>query len=640
MWMRRNNWRGRYAFGDGIPQNDAEARFWYSRAADSGDTATQIGLASLYYDGRGVVQNYGQAFIWFNRAAKAGDARALSYLAVMYDKGLGVPTDAAKARENYRAAADKGVDFAAFNAAVMCRDGVGGAVDLPCAAKYFGQAANAGMSEAEYEYALALRDGRGVGKNLTEAAMSMGKSASAGYVPAFYPYGLMLESGTGLAKSDSDAFTWFTRAVTAKSSDTPAAYYEISLMYRDGRGVDADLRKFLGYSDIAAKGGIGIAALDLGNRYLLGNDVNRDPKLALNYFTLAAKSVGADDASKSIRAEANYHLGIMYRDGDGVGSDFDKAASFFAASARFGNIKAKSALIDLAEQGNNIAKIYTSPLDSPLRLKKWWIHGRAYSSSRDDDGSLILSAGMNGVSHLRNDGSIEQLLGHDDLYNLKVDDARISIYPCSAFRDVDGTLIVASDDGSVIKIATINGKFSIKILIKGNIANNRRQENCSAFRDKNGSLIVTSYDKVVSLTKYGAIDTLLTDKQIDGQPRSAFRDENGSLIVSIGIDGVVSLDADGHVTPLLTRRQMKPLKSTAIYALRDDANGDLIVATRGGWEYRSYGAGVFRLSSDGCITTLVKGEEIWGNSVFRDVDGALIITGDGLVVRYYDFQVK
>jgi uncharacterized protein len=82
-----------YDNGEGVPQDYAQAAFWYSKAADQGLVSAQFNLGLIYYMGRGVLQDYGQAAVWFQKAAEQGDASAQLNLGLMFDKGDGVPQD-------------------------------------------------------------------------------------------------------------------------------------------------------------------------------------------------------------------------------------------------------------------------------------------------------------------------------------------------------------------------------------------------------------------------------------------------------------------------------------------------------------------------------------------------------------------
>ena len=62
----------RYDFGDGIPENDAEAVKWYRLAAEQGNANAQFSLGVMYSNGEGVPQNNTRAYVWFSVAATQG----------------------------------------------------------------------------------------------------------------------------------------------------------------------------------------------------------------------------------------------------------------------------------------------------------------------------------------------------------------------------------------------------------------------------------------------------------------------------------------------------------------------------------------------------------------------------------------
>jgi hypothetical protein len=71
-----------YAFGNGVPEDDAEAVAWLRKAADqkNGGIATagaKGALGLMYESGRGVPKDYVQAYKWFNLGAADGDDRSV-----------------------------------------------------------------------------------------------------------------------------------------------------------------------------------------------------------------------------------------------------------------------------------------------------------------------------------------------------------------------------------------------------------------------------------------------------------------------------------------------------------------------------------------------------------------------------------
>ncbi|MBK9306541.1 MAG: sel1 repeat family protein [Nitrospira sp.] len=58
-----------YAKGMGMPQDYAQARVWYEKAAAQGHPLAQNNLAELYFAGLGVPQDYVRAYMWVTLAA-------------------------------------------------------------------------------------------------------------------------------------------------------------------------------------------------------------------------------------------------------------------------------------------------------------------------------------------------------------------------------------------------------------------------------------------------------------------------------------------------------------------------------------------------------------------------------------------
>ena len=83
----------KYAKGEGVPQDHAEAVKWFRKAADQGNVAAQINLGVSYAKGEGVPQDYAEAAKWYRKAADQGNGAAQNNLGVMYAQGQGVTQD-------------------------------------------------------------------------------------------------------------------------------------------------------------------------------------------------------------------------------------------------------------------------------------------------------------------------------------------------------------------------------------------------------------------------------------------------------------------------------------------------------------------------------------------------------------------
>jgi len=65
-----------YLNGEGAPQSDRMALFWFSQAAEQGDALACARLGLMYARGRGVLQDSIQAHMWYNLSAAQGETRS------------------------------------------------------------------------------------------------------------------------------------------------------------------------------------------------------------------------------------------------------------------------------------------------------------------------------------------------------------------------------------------------------------------------------------------------------------------------------------------------------------------------------------------------------------------------------------
>jgi len=114
-----------YQQGKAVPQDYAEASFWYRKAAEQGDPRAQRNLGFLCEKGLGVAPDYGEAAGWYRKAAEQGDDVAMYNLGGLYFGGRGVPADPAEAAKWYREAAEQGNTLAPYNLGVMYVNGEG-----------------------------------------------------------------------------------------------------------------------------------------------------------------------------------------------------------------------------------------------------------------------------------------------------------------------------------------------------------------------------------------------------------------------------------------------------------------------------------------------------------------------------------
>ena len=130
--------------GEGVPEDDRQAAYWFQKSARQGNPQSQYHLGILYANGAGVPEDDPQAVYWFRKSAEQGDARAQFNLGVMYEFGEGVPEDDRQAVNWYRQAAEQGHARAQFGLGLMYAGGAGIPQDSVQAYAWFNLAAAGG----------------------------------------------------------------------------------------------------------------------------------------------------------------------------------------------------------------------------------------------------------------------------------------------------------------------------------------------------------------------------------------------------------------------------------------------------------------------------------------------------------------
>lgn len=99
----------RYASGNGVPRNRAEAAKWYFLAAEQGHARAQLTLGWAYRQGEGVTKDFDEAARWFSKAAGQGLPEAEYQLGTLFRRGLGMPQDNLMAHVWFNLAAGHGL---------------------------------------------------------------------------------------------------------------------------------------------------------------------------------------------------------------------------------------------------------------------------------------------------------------------------------------------------------------------------------------------------------------------------------------------------------------------------------------------------------------------------------------------------
>ena len=197
------------------------------KAAEQGDVEAQLKLGTMYAQGEGVPEDDTKAVYWFHQAAEQGFVKAQLYLGIMYDNGLGVAEDVTKAVHWYRLAAEQGNAEAQFElgyretprhssnsgrrrGTVTCMTKATGCLKTrprPCAGIAWPPSRE--TCEAQFELGYRYNRGEGVTEDDAEALRWYRLAAEQGSARAQFSLGVMYDCGEGVTIDDAEALRWY-----------------------------------------------------------------------------------------------------------------------------------------------------------------------------------------------------------------------------------------------------------------------------------------------------------------------------------------------------------------------------------------------------------------------------------------------
>ena len=278
--------------------------------------------------------------------AEVGDASAQAALGYMYAEGIGISQDDARAVEWYRRAAEG--DFAI--------------------AQYFAQFALGALSYEGRNDSKVATAQEGLAAYLAgdyaTALAIWTPLAEAGDLHAQFSLGLMYADGEGVEQDNTEAVKW-TR-LAAEAGFAPAQgimqmteargvpLHEIwDVMFKrflaEVKGVEQDETEAVKSTRLAAEAGDADAQFNLGLMYRNGKGVAQDYVEAVKWWRLAAEA-GV--------AEAQYKMGLMYLDGRGVPQDETEAVKWTRLAAEAGVAEAQYNLGVMYLEGLGVAQDY------------------------------------------------------------------------------------------------------------------------------------------------------------------------------------------------------------------------------------------------------------------------------------------
>jgi TPR repeat protein len=286
-------------------QHAADARRWFTRAAEGGHVEAQYMLGNWAFFSIGLPQQDAQTAIrWYTKAAQSGHAKAAAELGQLYATGAN-----------------------------------GVSPDYAAAAKWLTPGAEAGIPFAQYHLGALHYYGRGVPRNIGAAAKWLVKAAGQGHVDAQALLGEMYHATDppDLVK----ARYWSEKAAAAGGGQ---ALFALGVTHGNGVGVPQDKKKAMEYYVKAVKAGYWRARYDIAVLIVEGQAVGRDDAKAVRWLQPVAERAPDqfDTNQRFTIANAQWLLGIIYKKGaNNVPADSDQAIYWFEKAARGGHVESQ-----------------------------------------------------------------------------------------------------------------------------------------------------------------------------------------------------------------------------------------------------------------------------------------------------------
>ena len=228
-----------------------EARRWYDRAVEVGNTEAMQLIGLMYLRGEGVSRDLQEAKKWFTRAADAGDPRGMLSLGDL--AMTGADRNPEEGAQWYRKAAEAGHVPAMVAYGRLLMAGIGVVQNYQSAINWFRNAADAGDPAGMALYGLMLSEGAGVNRpDPEQAAHWIGKSAEQNDPDGLYALGTLYQAGIVVEKNPARAAEAYRRA--AEQGHT-IAMFNLGLMQLKGDGIPQDQTGGTEWMKRAARGG-------------------------------------------------------------------------------------------------------------------------------------------------------------------------------------------------------------------------------------------------------------------------------------------------------------------------------------------------------------------------------------------------
>ena len=329
-------------------EDPISAKYYYELAIETGDIAGYNNLGNFYNLGVGKEKNYQKAIELYEIATKKGSSHAFSNLGGMYAYGKGVKVDAYKAESLYKQSIELGLEKAKIDLAdLYLRQ------ELPL----FNRAL-----ALDYLYE-AIQDGEELA--LERLAEQFKDEERKWFVASEGDAQIAFDLADYYAEADNiaEACNWYLVAFERKHDE---AYLDLLDCVKDNKLANSP---FTDHLEVAAQWaehqGWDADSL-IGELFYYGISVTTDKLKAAEYFHVAHQNSGDPIAQ--------YKLGVMYLEGDGVSKDEAAGRKFLELSSEQGVSAAFKQLSEIYRKGKGV----------PVDLTKAFAYAKTGAEYVDD----------------------------------------------------------------------------------------------------------------------------------------------------------------------------------------------------------------------------------------------------------------
>jgi len=230
---------------------------------------------------QGKMQHKSVAFIKLEKKAQQGNATAQYTLGVHYDAGDGVAQDYPMAKNYYEQAAKNGHTAAQTKLGTIYLALNDGNENDSIARNYFRKAAKKGDAEAQVFLGILYSNGQRFTKDIKTSLKWFTKAAEQGHISGQYAVATLYYEGKDIPKDLKKALYWFTKA--AKQNLPEAQFYTGKIL------AYTDTEKAMVWFKKAAEQSLPIAQFYFGDYLLYGQDIQTNPKEALEWYQKSLK---------------------------------------------------------------------------------------------------------------------------------------------------------------------------------------------------------------------------------------------------------------------------------------------------------------------------------------------------------------